>query len=105
MPKIEPIPPCRRCFGKGGLVIKLGEPGQDAREVGWANIKWWEPWSVECPVCLGAGVEAKKPRPPKVGKFVIVETQKDRDYFASETAYLINRWRLDIPHTDAGEMF
>ncbi len=96
------LPTCRRCDGRGGLIIKLGEPGQDFRTGG--PIRWEEPVSVRCPVCKGQGVEAKPPRKPRVGKFVIVETQKDRDQFENETAYLIARWRLS-PKTVGGEKF
>ena len=96
------LPECRRCLGRGGLIIRLGEPGQDARD---GPVRWQEPWSVRCPVCEGRGVELKAPRQPKVGKFRIVESQQDRDYFQSETTYLINRWRLDIPLVDGGEKF
>jgi len=103
MPKIVSYPDCRRCNGKGGLIIRLGEPGQDHRDG--LPIRWQEPWSVKCPVCKGAGIELKKPREPKVGKYKIVETAEDRRYFESETAYLINRWRLDIPLVDGGEKF
>jgi len=94
MPKLIHPPDCRRCGGKGGLIIRIGEPGQDWRTTKHADMKWQEPWSVRCPVCLGEGVEPKKPRRPILGKHTIVETDKDRKLFERETWYLINRWRL-----------
>jgi len=46
---------------------------------------------VRCPVCLGEGVELKRPRKPILGKHVIQDNPAEDEAF---TNYLIRRWGL-----------
>ena len=57
-----------------------------------ADIRWQEPWSVRCPVCDGDGVEAKPPRKPRIGKYVIEDDPEGDEAYTNS---LINRWNLN----------
>ena len=92
IPKLIHPPDCRRCQGKGGLIIKLGEPGQDLRQLKPEEVRWQEPWSVRCPVCNGEGVEAKPPRKLITGSHVIKDNPRDDEVY---TKGLVAIWNLN----------
>jgi hypothetical protein len=52
---------CDRCNGNGQIRLRLGNPGQDPREIRYRDILWGPVTIVLCAVCNGTGNRRKKP--------------------------------------------
>ena len=56
---------CKRCLGKGEFTVVLGKPGQDVREMIYAEIDWEDPVGpFRCLACKGTGQRKTKPTQP-----------------------------------------